>query len=61
MSGGSLAQWWTDTSTPALIWLGIGSSAQGGFSMRFLLQWIAMERARVSIVPETFWYFSFVG
>ncbi len=29
--------------------------------MRFLIQWIATERARASIVPETFWYFSFVG
>lgn len=31
------------------------------FSMRFILQWIASERARRSIVPEVFWYFSFAG
>jgi len=31
------------------------------FSMRFLEQWIATERARASIIPETFWYFSFAG
>ena len=31
------------------------------FSMRFIVQWIASERARRSIVPETFWYFSMVG
>jgi lipid-A-disaccharide synthase-like uncharacterized protein len=31
------------------------------FSMRFIVQWIACERARRSIVPETFWYFSMVG
>ena len=27
----------------------------------FLGQWIATERARASIIPETFWYFSFAG
>ncbi len=31
------------------------------FSMRFIIQWIASERARKSIMPETFWYFSFLG
>ena len=29
--------------------------------MRFLVQWIATEKARASIIPETFWYFSFFG
>ncbi len=61
MSAGSLAQWWADKSTAELVWLGIGLFAQLMFSMRFLIQWIATERARASIVPETFWYFSFVG
>jgi lipid-A-disaccharide synthase-like uncharacterized protein len=31
------------------------------FSMRFIVQWIASERARQSIVPELFWYFSVAG
>lgn len=35
--------------------------AQSMFSMRFIIQWIASERARQSIVPEAFWYFSFIG
>lgn len=56
-----LAAWWADKSTAELIWLGVGLFAQLMFSMRFLIQWIATERARESIVPETFWYFSFVG
>ena len=42
-------------------WIGIGLTAQLLFSMRFLVQWVATERARASIVPETFWYFSFFG
>ncbi|MCB1444023.1 MAG: lipid-A-disaccharide synthase N-terminal domain-containing protein, partial [Methyloceanibacter sp.] len=61
MSLDGLAQWWADKSTAELVWLGIGLAAQLMFSMRFLIQWIATERARASIVPETFWYFSFVG
>ena len=56
-----LAQWWADKSAAELIWLGVGLFAQLMFSMRFLIQWIATERARASIVPETFWYFSFLG
>ncbi len=39
----------------------IGFSAQLMFSMRFIVQWIASERAQQSIVPEVFWYFSFAG
>jgi lipid-A-disaccharide synthase-like uncharacterized protein len=39
----------------------VGFAAQLMFSMRFIVHWIASERARRSIVPETFWYFSMVG
>ena len=56
-----LAAWWASISTKELVWLGIGFLAQLMFSMRFIIQWIASERARRSIVPEVFWYFSFVG
>ena len=31
------------------------------FGMRFLIQWIASERAKRSIVPIYFWYFSVAG
>ena len=31
------------------------------FMMRFIMQWIYSERARRSIVPEVFWYFSLLG
>ena len=57
----SLAQWWSNTPTGELIWLSVGLLAQLMFSMRFLVQWVASERARASIVPEVFWYFSFFG
>ncbi len=56
-----LGQWWSQVSTGELVWITFGFAAQGMFFMRFLFQWIASERARRSIVPETFWYFSFAG
>jgi lipid-A-disaccharide synthase-like uncharacterized protein len=56
-----LGNWWLSTPTSEKVWLGIGFLAQLMFSMRFIVQWIASERARRSIVPETFWYFSLVG
>ena len=57
----SLVRWWSTTPTRELIWIAIGIIAQFMFSMRFVIQWIASEKARASIIPETFWYFSFVG
>lgn len=56
-----LGQWWISTPATEIAWLGIGFLAQLLFSMRFIVQWIASERARRSIVPETFWYFSMFG
>ena len=56
-----LSVWWATTPTTEIVWLALGFTAQLMFSMRFILQWIASERARRSIVPEVFWYFSFVG
>ncbi len=61
MQFSSLAEWWASVSTGELVWLSLGFSAQLMFSMRFIVQWIASEKARQSIVPEVFWYFSFAG
>jgi lipid-A-disaccharide synthase-like uncharacterized protein len=61
MSMASLANWWATTPTTELVWITIGFVAQFLFSMRFIVQWIASEKARASIVPETFWYFSLAG
>lgn len=43
------------------IWLGIGFLGQGLFSARFLVQWIASERRRRSVIPVHFWYLSLGG
>ncbi len=47
-------------SVPA-IWLALGLFAQALFSARFLIQWIASERAGASVVPTSFWHLSIAG
>jgi lipid-A-disaccharide synthase-like uncharacterized protein len=42
-------------------WVMIGFVGQLLFSMRFLIQWIMSERARQSVMPIAFWYFSLAG
>lgn len=48
----SLPEW-------AVVTLGFGGQAL--FSMRFVVQWLASERAGRSVVPVLFWYFSIAG
>lgn len=60
-AAGKLAAWWVNTPASEVVWLVIGFTAQLMFSMRFIIQWLASERARQSIVPEAFWYFSCAG
>ena len=43
------------------VWLIVGFVAQALFSARFIVQWIASERARRSVIPSTFWLFSVLG
>lgn len=47
--------------TEETIWLGLGFLGQALFSARFLVQWLASERMRRSVIPEAFWYFSLAG
>jgi len=56
-----LEQWFADLTRAEVIWVSIGFLGQFMFSMRFLVQWLASERARESIVPMAFWYFSILG
>lgn len=39
----------------------IGLIGQGMFSMRFIVQWIASEKAGKSVMPFSFWVFSLLG
>ncbi|MGD2081629.1 MAG: lipid-A-disaccharide synthase N-terminal domain-containing protein [Chromatiales bacterium] len=43
------------------VWLAVGFMGQALFSARFLVQWLASERMRRSVVPVAFWYFSIGG
>lgn len=42
-------------------WVMVGLGGQLMFSGRFIVQWIASERARRSVIPLAFWYFSLAG
>jgi lipid-A-disaccharide synthase-like uncharacterized protein len=43
------------------IWTGVGFLGQALFTGRFVVQWLASERARKSVIPMLFWYFSIGG
>ncbi|MBU6376982.1 MAG: lipid-A-disaccharide synthase N-terminal domain-containing protein [Gammaproteobacteria bacterium] len=48
-------------NTDTLIWVIVGFVGQALFSMRFVVQWLASERMKRSIIPHAFWYFSLAG
>lgn len=43
------------------VWIALGFFAQAMFTMRFVVQWVASERAGRSVVPIAFWFFSLAG
>jgi lipid-A-disaccharide synthase-like uncharacterized protein len=42
-------------------WIALGIVAQLLFTARFVVQWIASERAGHSVIPLAFWIFSIFG
>lgn len=42
-------------------WWAIGFGGTVLFASRFLVQWIASEKAKRSVIPVSFWYLSIVG
>ncbi len=42
-------------------WVGVGLFGQLMFTGRFLVQWLASERKKKSVIPNAFWYFSIGG
>ena len=42
-------------------WTVLGFAAQGLFSARFLIQWLASEKQRRFVMPIQFWHFSIGG
>lgn len=43
------------------VWFAIGLVGQSFFFSRFLVQWLASEKARKSVIPMSFWYLSLAG
>jgi lipid-A-disaccharide synthase-like uncharacterized protein len=45
----------------SMAWLMLGFAGQAIFTARFLVQWLASERCRSSVVPVAFWWLSLLG
>ena len=45
-------------TTPLMVF---GFAGQALFSARFIVQWIASEARKQSVIPLAFWYFSLAG
>jgi lipid-A-disaccharide synthase-like uncharacterized protein len=52
---------WDWLHTNRVLWEAFGITFQAVFMARFLVQWIASERQRKSVIPTSFWYLSLVG
>lgn len=44
-----------------MLWLLLGFGGQIVFSARFLIQWLASEKAGRSVIPRAFWHLSLAG
>ena len=42
-------------------WTVLGFFGQFMFGLRFIIQWLASEKAKRVVVPKVFWYFSIAG
>ncbi len=59
---GSMTDWFHNVFVVQLnAWIILGFFAQACFTMRFVVQWLASERAGRSVVPIAFWFFSLGG
>lgn len=57
-----LAQWFDHVFIEQFdTWIALGFVAQAMFTMRFVVQWLASEKAGRSVVPVAFWFFSIGG
>lgn len=49
------------TTSASLAWVVIGILGQIAFFLRMTIQWAVSEKRKESVVPEVFWWLSFVG
>ena len=48
-------------SASEIFWVIVGFGGQGIFMLRFVIQWLASEKAQQVVVPVAFWYCSIAG
>lgn len=48
-------------SAAELFWVLFGLAGQIMFTMRFVTQWVASEKAKKSVIPLSFWVYSILG
>jgi lipid-A-disaccharide synthase-like uncharacterized protein len=46
---------------PLDFWLIFGFIGQICFTMRFVVQWLATEKRKESVIPVSFWFYSIMG
>ena len=49
------------TSVTGLLWVGLGLLGQVLFTGRMLVQWLASEKQKRSVIPNAFWWMSLGG
>ncbi len=49
------------TGWTGVFWVGFGLLGQGLFAGRMLVQWLASEKAKASVIPVSFWWLSLLG
>jgi lipid-A-disaccharide synthase-like uncharacterized protein len=60
-SRGWVSQLFNISSPVGFIWVSIGLLGQVLFTGRMVIQWLASERNRKSVVPAMFWWMSLIG
>ncbi|MBI3726579.1 lipid-A-disaccharide synthase N-terminal domain-containing protein [bacterium] len=56
-----LWRFWNELRANTSWWDVVGYTGQLVFFSRFIVQWIASERRKESVVPVAFWYLSIIG
>ena len=48
-------------SVSQICWIVFGFAGQIMFTMRFITQWLASEKAQATVIPLSFWVYSILG
>ncbi|WP_127529784.1 lipid-A-disaccharide synthase N-terminal domain-containing protein [Paenibacillus kobensis] len=51
----------SNLSVSEICWVVFGFAGQLLFTMRFITQWLASEKAKQTVVPLSFWVYSILG